>query len=351
MRNTVHRVALAALSLLVATAGLLLPGPTPVIALAGDRRPNLQMIRLRDWQIDTSGDRRRLRFTTIFVNAGRGPFELRGHRSSKADPTMDIDQVMYRWDGTTRRIHTRAVAKYSGDGHDHWHVQNVVVYEAWRIGDLADTRRGAKTGFCFFDTTPWRRSLPGARQSGYYQQEWCGTRSVLSNRVGLSVGWGDRYPWNFAFQWIDITGLDGGRYRVRATVDIADRYDESVETDNCVWAIVDIPDPGSGSSVQVENNGFGCGEDAITAVTTYPDAETWEPPRDVVFQPAVHVGYRFNSRGTELDRVWRRPTTARPGAAASRATPPGRTGHWLYIVSGPYAGYWFRDSPDIDFVP
>lgn len=351
MRTTVHRLTLAVLSLLLAVAGVLLPGPAPAIALDGDRRPNLQMLRIRDWRIQTTGGRRLLRFTTIFVNAGRGPFELRGHRASTHDPSMDIDQIMYRWGGGARRIHTRAIAKYSGDGHDHWHVQGVVIYEIWRTGDLASTRRGAKTGFCFFDTTPWNRSLPGARQSGYYQEEWCGTRSVLSNRVGVSVGWGDRYPWNFAFQWIDITGLDGGRYRVRATVDIADRYDESVETDNCVWALVDIPDPGSGSSVHLHSNGFDCGEDAINPVTTFPNAVTWDPPRAVVFQPAVHIGYQLNSKGTELDRVWRQPTAPRNGAAAVRATPPGRAGRWLYIVGGPFAGYWFRDTTDIDFVP
>jgi hypothetical protein len=350
MQKTGHRLALAALSLLMALA-ILLPGPAPAIALQGDRRPNLQMLRLRDWHIDNSGGRRLLRFTTIFVNAGRGPFELRGHRASLRDPTMDIDQVMYRWDGTKRRIHTKAIAKYSGDGHDHWHVQSVVIYEAWRIGDLANTRRGAKTGFCFFDTTAWKRSLPGARQASYYRQEWCGTRSSLSNRVGVSVGWGDRYPWNFAFQWIDITGLAGGRYRVRATVDIADRYDESVETDNCVWAVVDIPDPGSGINLKLVRNGHDCGEDAITPVTTFANANVWDPPRAVVFQPAVHIGYRLNSKGTELDHIWRRPTMPRNGAAGVRTTPPGRTGHWLYIVDGPYAGYWFRNSPDIDVEP
>lgn len=351
MRTIVRRVTLAALGILVALACLLLPSPGPAIALEGDRRPNLQVLRIRDWHVETTGGRRLLRFTTIFVNAGRGPFELRGHRASTDDPTMDIDQVMYRWDGTRRRIHTRAIAKYAGDGHDHWHVQDVVIYEALRIGDLANTRRGAKTGFCFFDTTPWKRSLPGASQSGYYQEEWCGTSSVLTNRVGVSVGWGDRYPWNFAFQWIDITGLDSGRYRVRATVDIADRYDESVETDNCVWSTVDIPRPGSGSRIQVETNGFSCGEDAVTPVTTFGGARTWDPPRAVVFQPAVHIGYRLNSKGTELDRMWRRPTVPRNGAAAVRATPPGRAGRWLYIVDGPFAGYWFRDTVDIDFAP
>jgi hypothetical protein len=349
--NVIHRLSVIALGGVLVAASLLVTMPARVVAQQGDKRPNLQMTRLRDWHIQVVDGRRLLRFTTIFVNVGRGPFELRGHRATTRDRTMSIDQVMYRWDGTTRRIPTDAIAKYAGDGHDHWHVQNVVIYEAWRMGDMANTRRGAKTGFCFFDTTPWKLGLPGARQHGYYQQEWCGTKSVLRNRVGVSVGWGDDYPWNFVFQWIDITGLQGGRYRVRATVDLRNDYDESIEDDNCTWAIVDIPDPGDGTSVNVEKQGFGCDEDAMQPVATYAGAQTFDPPQDLVFQPAVQVGYKLNSKGTELGRIWRHPTVPRSGSASVRAQVPGRTGSWFYVVSGPYAGYWFRDTKDIDPAP
>jgi hypothetical protein len=339
------------MALVIAAGAWILPTPPHAIAQAGDKRPNLQMVRLNDLTIDHLDGRRLLRFSTVFANVGRGPFELRGRRSDSGDPTMDMAQVMYRWDGSTRRIPTPALARYAGDGHDHWHVQDVVIYEAWRVGHLASTRRGAKTGFCFFDTTPVNRSLPGAPQGGYYKQEWCGTRSVLHNRVGVSVGWGDRYPWNFVFQWIDITGLPEGRYKVRATVDIQDFYEESIDDDNCTYAVIDIPAPRDGNDVKVVRTGFGCGEDAITPVTTFAGGETWDPPRDLVFEPGTHIGYQLNSKGTELRRIVRRPGTPRQGAAAARVTPPGRTGRWLYIVEGPYAGWWFKDSGTIDMVP
>ena len=205
------------------------------------------MVRLHDWHIQNVNGRRLLRFTTIFVNAGPGRFELRGGRSSQSDKTMEMDQMIYRADGSRVRRGTQAVAMYAGDGHDHWHVQGVVTYEAWALSGPQDARRGAKTGFCFFDTTPWDLSLPHARQTGFYKQEWCGTQASLTNRVGVSVGWGDRYPWDFVFQWIDITGLPGGTYRVRATVDIHDFYRETDEFDNCVWSEVRIPAPGSGN--------------------------------------------------------------------------------------------------------
>jgi hypothetical protein len=349
--NVTHRLSAAVLGGILIIGSLLVATPARVIALEGDKKPNLQMARMRDWHIQWVDGRRLLRFTTIFVNVGRGHFELRGHRASTSDPTMSIDQIIYRWDGTKRRIHTDAIAKYAGDGHDHWHVQNVVTYEAWRIGHLADTRRGAKLGFCFFDTTPWKLGLPGARQQGYYQEEWCGTKSVLHNRVGVSVGWGDNYPWNFVFQWIDITGLPGGRYQVRATVDLRNDYDESVEDDNCTWTTIDIPAPGEGHTVNVVKHGYGCGADAMQPVTTFPGAGTFDPPLALIFQPALHIGYKLNSKGTELDRIRRNPTQPVSGSASVRAQVPGRSGYWFYIVSGPYAGYWFRDTQDIDPAP
>ena len=37
--------------------------------------------------------------------------------------------------------------------------------------------------------------------------------------MGLSVGWGDQYSASTNFQWIDITGLPNGRYRLTATAD------------------------------------------------------------------------------------------------------------------------------------
>ena len=56
--------------------------------------------------------------------------------------------------------------------------------------------------------------------------------------MGLSVGWGDEYPWHLFEQEIDITDLPEGRYRLRATADPFDWFDELDETNNEV--VVDI---------------------------------------------------------------------------------------------------------------
>jgi hypothetical protein len=347
-----RRAPILLLSLVVAATAMAVP---PVrraeAALAETLRPNLQMLRLRDWHLQNVNGRRLLRFTTIFVNEGPGAFELRGGRSSLGDKTMEMDQVLYRADGTRFRRPTPAVARYAGDGHDHWHVQGVVVYEAWKLSDPQNANRGAKTGFCYFDTTPWNLSLPHARRSSYYRQEWCGVKSSLTNRVGLSVGWGDRYPWDFAFQWIDVTGLPGGNYRVRATVDIHDYYRETDEFDNCVWTEIRIPAPGSGHRVRVLRSGRGCGPSAMTAVSTFASGVAFDPPRDVTISEGVHLGWTFNSAGTRLRRLWRDLANARAATATARATPPGETGNWLYMASGPFAGYWVKQGGGVQLQP
>ena len=345
------RAPMLLLSLALAATALLTPPLRMADAAAETLRPNLQMLRVRDWHIENVGGRRLLRFTTIFVNAGPGRFELKGGRASRSDASMEYDQVLYRADGTRFRHVTEAIGKYAGDGHDHWHVQNVVTYEAWAKEQGQATRRGAKTGFCFFDTTPWKLSLPHARQTGYYRQEWCGTVASLTNRVGESVGWGDVYPWDFAFQWIDITGLPGGTYRMRATVDIQDFYRETDEFDNCVWSEVRIPAPGSGTHVTVLRSGRGCGERAMTAVESFASGTTFMQPRDVILAAGVHVGWTYNAAGTRLRRLWRDLAGERIGSATARATPPGESGHWLSIDSGPFAGYWLKQGDRVQLQP
>lgn len=349
MRSGFHRAVGVSLSLILLVAAVVIPAG-PAAAASGDKRPNLQMLELHDWRIQTVDGRRLLRFTTIFANAGPGHFELRGSRSSRSDRTMDVDQLMYRWDGTRRRIDTPAIARYSGDGHDHWHVQGVVVYEAWKEADPLLTRRGAKTGFCFFDTTAWKTSIRGARKAPYYQEAWCGTKASLANRTGLSVGWGDRYPWHFAYQWIDITGLPGGIYRVRATVDIHDYYDERIETDNCTWTKIRIPAPGSTRQPTVYASGNDCGVDAITPVTSFPSGVTWDPAKAVRILPGTYPGYRFNSQGTVLRSIRKSLTNERIVYASARAIVPGRTGRYLYIETGPFAGYWVKQGNGVTLV-
>jgi hypothetical protein len=72
-----------------------------------------------------------------------------------------------------------------------------------------------------------------------------GNPSALRVTMGLSRGWGDIYRWSLVGQYLDITGLADGRYRLRVTADGnsadgSDRFLESDETNNSTWADLQI---------------------------------------------------------------------------------------------------------------
>jgi hypothetical protein len=53
--------------------------------------------------------------------------------------------------------------------------------------------------------------------------------------MGLSVGWGDRYPATLPDQYVDVTGLPDGKYRLRATADESDWFKETDDKNNRTW--------------------------------------------------------------------------------------------------------------------
>ncbi|MGH3921877.1 MAG: hypothetical protein ACRDTT_03200 [Pseudonocardiaceae bacterium] len=61
------------------------------------------MARLYHLAIDHTADGRRLlRFTTMIVNTGSGPFELGGRRADDASPAMATEQRIYNRAGGWR---------------------------------------------------------------------------------------------------------------------------------------------------------------------------------------------------------------------------------------------------------
>jgi hypothetical protein len=217
----------------VTILGLLtFPGSAAPAARAGviGAEPDLTMAPLREFRIQWVDGRRMLRFTGMIVNVGAGPFELQGVRSSTSEP-MTMHQIVYEGSDPNgpiaQQYATGAVAQYSGDGHNHWHVQEIARYDLWGGPNVV---RGAKIGFCFLDSDPYDLSLAGAPSSSYYRGSWCSSNpNALSNRMGISVGWGDLYAWNVTWQWVDITDLPAGTYVVRA---MADPYAFFAETDD-----------------------------------------------------------------------------------------------------------------------
>lgn len=226
----------------------------PTVA-AADRLPNLRAERPNEFHIVTINGRRLLRFSAVMHNNGDGPVEVLGRRANTHSPWV-VSQVIDNDSGGERSVETDATLYYAGDGHSHWHVKRMM---AFHIFSPKVTRPDEKVGFCFFDTTLRYPSLPRSPSSPYYREPWCGTRSSLTSRTGISVGWGDRYQWSLPFQWVDITGLPGGDYTIRAMVDPYDYFLETNETDSCAYTRVRFKS--TGTSVTVLGSASHCRTD------------------------------------------------------------------------------------------
>jgi hypothetical protein len=332
--------------ILSAVVGIAWAGPFPArVDAATVLRPNLKMHRIEDLIVQTVDGRRLLRFTSIMVNLGQGPYEVVGQRSSTTQP-MAVSQVLYNSAGGRNGYATPTVMQWAGDGHDHWHVRDAMTYELYPAAGPMTVRRGAKIGFCMIDSTPYSLGLPGAPQSPQYRGSGCSGRTALRVVTGISVGWGDEYPWDFAYQWIDITGLGAGTYLLRATGDQPNHFMETNEYDNCVWARITIQ--ASGSAVPVLERGSDCGRESVTPVDDFPDSFSWSAPRRLSFEAGTYVGVRFNSIGTVLASKTMTLSRASGASTIRRAIPPGQSSHWFYIVDGGLAGYWVRDTGAID---
>jgi hypothetical protein len=207
---------------------------------ATDVLPDLRMAKLQDLQIQSTSGRKLLRFDSIIVNVGAGSFEARGSRSSTSAP-MTVTQRIYNDAGGYRALATTAQMYFAGDGHTHWHLRDLERYELIRLDNGVKVGTGAKHGFCFYDNYRF-----GSTRAAYYTG--CGRNpDALQVRMGLSRGWGDIYQSSLPDQYIDITGLTSGRYKLRATADAANWFTEGNNSNNFTWVDINI----SGNSVSM----------------------------------------------------------------------------------------------------
>jgi hypothetical protein len=203
-----------------------------------DRLPDLSMKTPRNLQIQNTAGQRLLRFDVIIVNLGPGPFELKGQRTNTSTTDMEVDQHVYDSAGGYRINETTAKMFYSGDGHDHWHVRDLEEYELVDDGNIL--RTGAKQGFCFYDNWNNFKDRTAATDPRYVDRCENGNPNALGVTMGLSRGWGDLYAARLFGQYVNITGLPDGKYRLRVTADKANWFLEESETNNVSYVDIEI---------------------------------------------------------------------------------------------------------------
>jgi hypothetical protein len=167
-----------------------------------------------------------VRFTATIWNAGQGPLELRGE--SAADHRA-YQRIYDDAGGFTDEQISGGFTYF--EPHQHWHFENFALYQLWPKDDfdqwLASGReqgqprwQGSKTtgeneSFCIRDSEPIQ-NLDGSPGAPAY--------SPCDQAVqGISVGWGDTYPFTLTQQWVDVgtTDLVDGQYVLRVVADPA----------------------------------------------------------------------------------------------------------------------------------
>ena len=185
-----------------------------------------------------------LRFSTTIVNVGDGHFEITGRRPNSTTTDMTTTQRIYDSAGGFRDRSTDASFFYSGDGHNHWHVRDLEDYELFRTDGSVAAREGQKMGFCFYDNVEYG-AQPGTERYGPGCSN--GQPNLLAVTMGLQRGWGDLYFHNTNGQYINITGLPDGDYRLLVDADRSNRFLEKNESNNSTYADLRI----AGNTVQV----------------------------------------------------------------------------------------------------
>ncbi|MFN8122259.1 MAG: lysyl oxidase family protein [Thermoleophilia bacterium] len=226
-------------------AGTLL-GLAALPAIANAALPDLVSEPPGGSYLEEYGDGRLLlRFPGYITNrAGAGPLEIRAASPDANDRMTDVSQ----WrDVTAPGVGGTKVAPpgtaptvvfEANDSHNHYHLKDAAEYTLWDRTQTAQVAIAQKTeaGFCIEDSEhaqgpgggPGRYSV-GANNFCWQAHDTDGQDILV---MGISPGYRDVYPSGLAFQWIDVSRVSPGDYRLAARVDPKNVLTESDEANN-----------------------------------------------------------------------------------------------------------------------
>ena len=180
-----------------------------------------------------------LRFEGYVTNLGEGPLDLTGNPqlSDPGDPTShDVWQRVRTSTGDWVKLTKPPVLYETADGHNHFHLKEIVGYSLWDEAGTVEVARGQKVGFCMLDveSLPERHPSPGERAYEEKVVENCRANEPEADflQMGVTEGWRDVYEGKVTYQWVDVSELSPGHYRLAAEADPHDIVVESDETNN-----------------------------------------------------------------------------------------------------------------------
>ena len=227
-----------------------------------------------------------LRFEGYVTNLGDGPLDLSGD-PRLADPTNptshDVWQRVLTSTGEWVRLTKPPVRYQTADGHNHFHLMEIAAYSLWDEAGTTQVLPGEKVGFCMLDveSLPERHPHPGEQTYEASVVENCRANEPEADslRMGVTEGWRDVYEGSVTFQWIDVSDLSPGNYRLAAESDPYDIVVETDETNNGV-AVSDAISIVPGYVAQSQT----LGTESNTAVDVVLDARTFGSPGPLSFR-------------------------------------------------------------------
>jgi hypothetical protein len=163
-----------------------------------------------------------VRFDGWIHNVGAGPVEIRGSQPVGGEMTVTAQRI-HRTDSSFRDDTSRHPQLHyeNTDGHRHWHLRAAARYSLWNESATAQVAPSAKVGFCLLDSEHVDGFGPSAKVYTRTATQYCGEGqpNVAAVFEGISRGWRDYYPGDFPFQWVDVSDVAPGRYRLGAEVD------------------------------------------------------------------------------------------------------------------------------------
>lgn len=207
--------------------------------------PDMGMAPVSSVALDTTTlpGHRLLRYESRIVNVGAGAFEVNGTRAVTSSPFAFSQRIYDDAGGSTSIPITGTNFIWGGDGHHHWHVDQIESGTLRRLDNGVVVGTLAKHGFLMQDGFKYRTTLPGFPLRPVYNAAHfpdMRNKQALSVTEGVSVGWGETYGLNTNLQWIDITGLPNGRYRLTLSANDAGWFTESDTANNTATAVVKI---------------------------------------------------------------------------------------------------------------
>ena len=182
-----------------------------------------------------------LRFAGFVTNLGDGPLDLKGNPQLADDADLtshDVWQRALTVDGDWVNLTKPPIKFERVDGHGHFHLRGIVEYSLWDTSGTVEIRSGAKVGFCLLDVAerPDLHPNPGPERYKLSDPDihFCksGRPGAKNLRMGISEGWQDIYSFAAPRQWIDVSNVRPGYYRVGQRVDPDNVIVESDETNN-----------------------------------------------------------------------------------------------------------------------